>query len=582
VVVVCGIPLVFGLGGRAAGMALLLALLGLGTAAVLGERRGSAGTPKVSQRMPMAARLGLTEYVAPWWVWAPLGAAGVAMLLAWFPLLLGGAWSVAGHDLDTLQHQDGALHATMVMLCGQGVRPAPGYPLGLHALTAGLVDLLGINAFQGLAVVLVLLPGVLAASVGWAAGSLGLGERGSAGAALLAACHPLLMFTGHEQFGPQLAAAALTPAVLAACVGLAGTRDVRGQALVPGLLLGAVLSAYGLALSVAGPVALVALLLRRPWRATVTRLVWVGVFAVALAPLGVWRLAERLHGGSEAGQSPVKAAQRVKDGVPAPSQVLAPGAVGLGQPKEASSALRWDVTAAHLAGVSPYRDHFLRTARMLQTGLGRGRSDWMMGPLWGWANAMVPLATMILILLVLLGVQAAARGGAGHAAWGLAVVVPASAFALWMGAGTGIRPYYGFKLASLCAGLLAPAAVLGTRWVAQTFGPRVGLWVVLGLVGTRVPATTAVLMEYGRGLALDQGFTQLVEPTLQAGRNKAASAVDSSPTRRFWESRFLLAQARERDDPSDAEVVMCAKGPECAVEGRTLARSAGYVLWSRR
>ena len=109
-----------------------------------------------------------------------------------------------------------------------------------------------------------------------------------------------------------------------------------------------------------------------------------------------------------------------------------------------------------------------------------------------------------------------------------------------------------------------------------------GLWVVLGLVGTRVPATTAVLMEYGRGLALDQGFTQLVEPTLQAGRNKAASAVDSSPTRRFWESRFLLAQARERDDPSDAEVVMCAKGPECAVEGRTLARSAGYVLWSRR
>jgi hypothetical protein len=503
----------------------------------------------------------------------------LGVLAAWLPLLVGDAWSVAGHDLDTLQHQDGALHAIMTVLCAEGQKTAPGYPLGLHAFLSALGGVWNLTAFQSLCLILVLLPGVLTASVIWASSVMGMEALACALAGLMAALHPLLLFTSMEQFAPQLAAAALVPGVLAACAAPFQARDARADAVLPSVMLAALVAAYGLSLAVAAPVAALAFLVRTPFSDAVRRVAWVIAFTVLLSPLGIYRLADRLHGGSEAGQSPVKAAQRVKDAAPNASHVLAPEAETMGNAREASGALKWEVTAAHLLGVSPYRDHFLRTARILQAGLGKKAADPFMGLLWGWANAMVPFATMMMLLLALLGVALSVGKVPAHAVASLTMVLAASVVALWLGAGSGIKPYYGFKLATLCAGLVMVASVVGMHRLAHLAGARVARGLMLLLLLSRAPAWMAVELEYARGLALDANFTQMVELTLQASRNRPSHAVDNSPTRRFWESRFLLARAREKEDLEDAEVVFCR---DCAPQGRVIQRAGPYLLWVRR
>ncbi|MBI5498288.1 MAG: hypothetical protein HY904_25020 [Deltaproteobacteria bacterium] len=553
-------PLAFGLAQRAQGMALLTGLLALGVAALL--------APGGSTSWREAALAG--------------GAPAVALLSAWFPLGMGGAWSVAGHDLDTLQHQDGALHAVMALLATEGTRTAPGYPLGLHALASGLGWLMDLTVFQSFAVLMILVVVVLACAAAWLTAAGGLPPLLCALAGALAAAHPLVLFASFEQFGPQVAAAALVPGVLAACAHDVRANDPRARAVLPALLLAAVLGAYGLALVVAGPLALLALGARRGVLEAVKRLAWVALFAACLAPLGMVRLAERLGGKGEA-QNPVKATRRTHDSkAPVAQNLLAPSVDAPSVAREATHVLRWELTAAHVLGTTPYRDNFARTTRLVAVLAGRSTAGWVSGPLWAWAALLVPLLTMILLMLAAGGLFTSLRAWPGHLSAGWFWALPSLGAAVWLGAGGGIKPYYGFKIGSLCAGLVLPAAVVGMHRLAERTGPRAARVLFWLVVAGRLPALLAVEAEYGRALALDASFTRLVQPALTASWHRPAFADDTSPTRQFWESRLLFARAREQDAAEDAEVVLCGRGRDCVVEGRVVARAGPYVLWDRR
>ncbi len=552
-VVMASVPLSFGLSARSQAMALTVTFMGLTLAALL------AASPRLE--LPRGAQL-LNTMMPP-----------VGALLMLVPMFIHGAWSVAGHDLDTLQHQDGALHAVMITLAGEGIRAAPGYPLGLHAFLSGMGGALGWTPFQTLCVGLPLLTGALVGGTQWMTASLGASAGWTALAGVLAALHPLLMFTGMEQFGPQLCAAALAPAAVAACVDPVDADRPVVRALLPAVVLAAVLSAYHLALVVVAPLLVAVCLGRGPWKPQLIRLATVGALTLVLAPLGSFRLVQRLSGRGDA-QSPVKAATRVKDPQPArATQVLSPDVNTLGEPREAQAALRWDLTAAHLVGVTPYRDHFLRTGRLVQALLGRDAAPVINAPLWAWANAAVPALSLGWLALVLMA------GRRRRDVWGLlGVLLALGVGVLWLGAGSGIQPYYAFKLGSLLVGPLTALAVLGM----VTLPPRTWrLVAALVLVSRAVPAL-AVHAEYGRDLALDAFWTRMVEDTQKASFQRSAAAVDASPTRRYWNSRLLLARAREGDAES-AHVVLCARNEACLPhgQGRVVTRSGPYTLWVR-
>ena len=553
-VVLCSLPLTFDLGAHAQSMAVVVALMALGLGGALAR-----GGPRV-------ADLGATVLCAL----VPL----VGVAAAAFPLVVHDAWSVAGHDLDTLQHQDGALHAVIALVAMEGARTAPGYPLGVHALLSGTAHLMGINPFQALAVVLLLLPGAAGAGACWLAGALGLSPRGCAAAGVLVSLHPLLLFASMEQYAPQMAAAALVPAAMAASIQETHADRPLARAILPAVMLAGLVSAYHLAISVALPLCLTALLGARPLKDAVQRTVFTLVLAALLAPLGSARLVERLGGDSHAAQSPVKAARRAHSSASV-APVLAPDAEALGDKRDNAAALRWEVTTAHLSGFSPYRDHFLRTSRLISTGLGRGVGAAADVPLWVWANAVVPAGTLLWVLLVAWGVFRRFRAGelrAGLMLGGTAVVALA---ALWVGAGAGIRAYYGFKLASLVAGPMTVAAVAA----ADGLKPRLMRVVLWGLLVLRLPAVMAVELEYGRALALDARWTHMVGPVLTGTRGRSVVALDGSPTRRYWNSRLLLARAREVD-LADAELVLCELS-RCPTDGRALVRSGPYRLLAR-
>jgi hypothetical protein len=562
-VVLCSLPLAFGLGAKAQSMALVVGLLGLGSVAILVQR---ASMTAVSA-----------------WVALGLGSVPVAGgLAAALPALLGNAWTVAGHDLDTLQHQDGALHAMISVLVGEGIRGAPGYPLGLHAVISALSSLMDLDVFQSFAAVTVALTAVTAAGAMWAGGALGLGPLGMAMVGLLTGLHPLLLFAGMEQFAPQLVASALVPAALAAAVDETAMDNLVARAVLPALLLGATLSAYGLALSVAAPVVLISVLGQAPLQVSARRAGVVLLLAAALSPLGVFRTAERLLGGGE-GVSPVKATQRIHDAAPEAVRVLSPDVTQLGDALEARTALRWGITAAHILGVSPYRDHFLRTSRLVATSVGASAAGVLNTPLSVWAGFVVPLGGLALMALFLVGLFRRAPPAAPWRVGGIAWVIVGFLSALWLGAGTGINPYYGFKLGSLCVGLIMVGVMMGACQLVQGRSRRVTSWVMAGLLVTRLPATAAVELEYARGLALDSAFVKMVRPVMAATRNRTAFALDGSPTRRYWESRLMLARAREVETAVDADVLLCARDRDCPLEdnGRLVLRSGAYSMWAR-
>jgi hypothetical protein len=516
------------------------------------------------------------------WGWLLLAVVAAALVAAWGPLARHGAWTVAGHDLDTLQHQDGALHTTITILVGEGVRPSPGYPLGLHAFTAMVAGAAGLDAFRSFAVVMLVLPAVAGAAATWMGAALGLSAGWAALAGLLVGLHPLLLFAQMEQFGPQLAASALVPAVVAAGWGLWRSGGA-GPVVVASVLLAAVVSAYGLAAAVVGPLFALAAW-GRPFRVTVVRWVAVAALAAALAPVGVARLAHRLGGSREVPPSPVKTATRPEARAPDPAALGWPDAGALLLEREGAKTLKWGVSVAHLLGVAPYRDHFVRTARMAESYLGRPRFEVVRPLFWVLVSVAVPAATLVAGLLVLL----AALAWAGRRAWREVAVLGggllACGAALWLGSGSGIKPYYGFKVATLAAGVVGVAVVAGAAWLATRWGGRWGVALGLALLLSRLPATGAVEVEYARAVALDRGFVTLLEPARLASRGLRARAQDPSPTRRYWASRLVFARAKEVSRPEEADILLCADGEPCplAQEGRLLARAGRHGLWLRR
>ena len=106
----------------------------------------------------------------------------------------------------------------------------------------------------------------------------------------------------------------------------------------------------------------------------------------------------------------------------------------------------------------------------------------------------------------------------------------------------------------------------------------------LSLLLVRGAAAGAVEVEYARGLALDRAFVAMVGPTLAAARGRRAHARDKSPTRRYWESRLLLARAKEVPQSESVDVQLCVEGVSCplAAEGRLVARAGRFSLWARR
>ncbi|MEW5854373.1 MAG: hypothetical protein AB2A00_36700 [Myxococcota bacterium] len=505
----------------------------------------------------------------------------VGVVSSWLPLMWGGAWSVAGHDVDTLQHQDGPLHAIMTLLVSEGLKPAPGYPLGLHAFMSALSTALGVDVFKAFCVTVVLLVGIAASAATWLATACGASRRHANLAGLLVAVHPLLLFTSMEQFAPQLAAAALVPGALAAA--LQDDDGTARSALPLGIVMAALLSCYGLAVAVAAPVVVVAMI-QRPLVVHGRRLVVAGLVAVVLAPLGVWRLTERFGGSRDVPQNPVKAAQRVKDAPPDPVSVLSPDVDALSENRDPSSALKWNITAAHVVGVSPYRDHFLRSARMFTTTLGRARAEPFRALWWLLGAVLVPGATLLLLILALLAALRLVTSGNVRVGAALLVGLGAGAASVWLGAGSGIKPYYGFKIGTLSLGLIMVGVALGAQWVGEGLGGRWPRWLVLAVLLSRVPPLTAVELEYARGLALDRDFTRVMGPAMTSSRSKRARAADGSPTRRYWESRFVFARANEISSGEDAQVLLCARGHECALEdvGRVVARSGSYTVWAAR
>jgi hypothetical protein len=124
--------IVAGLDGRGAAIAIVDGLLLAGSVFYLGARGGGHG-----------------------WSWAALGAAGLAALAAAIPFIAAGAVGVLGVGLV---NDDMANHLLLADWIGERFRPEPvlidqGYPLGPHALVAGLSALLSassIDVFAGL------------------------------------------------------------------------------------------------------------------------------------------------------------------------------------------------------------------------------------------------------------------------------------------------------------------------------------------------------------------------------------------------------------------------------------------------
>jgi hypothetical protein len=124
--------IVAGLDGRGGAIAIVDGLLVAGSAAYLGVRGGGHG-----------------------WSWPALGAASLAALGASLPFIAAGAVGILGVGLV---NDDMANHLLLADWIGERFRPEPvlidqGYPLGPHALVAGLASLLAassIDVFAGL------------------------------------------------------------------------------------------------------------------------------------------------------------------------------------------------------------------------------------------------------------------------------------------------------------------------------------------------------------------------------------------------------------------------------------------------
>ncbi|MBA2544279.1 MAG: hypothetical protein H0V17_31835 [Deltaproteobacteria bacterium] len=467
----------------------------------------------------------------------------VAIAASAFPMIVHDAFSVAGNQLDSLRHQDGAQHTLLVFASQLGVPRAEAYSLGIHSFLGTFANVLGLDPFRTVAAGVPAIAALVACGAHWLACSVGLGRRVAIVIGVLVGAHPLLVFVAMEHYLPQLAACAL---VAAACA-IASTpnRGRRSQVLLA-LVLAALLAAYGLAFVIVIP--LVAVVAVRQGQFRVVAVLQVLALVIVLAPMGTLRIAER---GQIIGEHPERTFEVSTQ--PADRSVLFPS----------SDVISWNVSLAHVFGFTPFRDHFKFTSRQLED-----EAPAISTALDGWAAAIVPALVLCTLLVVAFSWW---RARPTTLAIGTGVVL-GLAYALFVA--EIVRGYHLFKITSL---VTVPVVVIVISALDVLVVPR---WrsLVLGVfIACQVPALVAIEARYAFELALDRDFVAVVEPLRAATRRRNVVLTDTWDTSRvYWLRNYVLGLARI-GTIGDLVLCSCRECPQLPV----LVEDGSYCLLQR-